>query len=207
MKMPGWPGGKKFSKRKLSIVVLVGLALALAFTIHFGLKSPNHSDPVPHTTNSATIHKQEKAGLPVRLKIPKIKVDAAIDYVGLTPQGDMDVPKGPANVAWYKQEPRPGEIGSSVIAGHFGWKDGIPAVFDDLNKLSEGDKLYVEDGKGTIISFVVQRSQSYDPSADTSSVFRSSDGKAHLNLITCEGAWDKTQKSYSKRLVVFADKE
>jgi hypothetical protein len=37
-------------------------------------------------------------------------------------------------------------------------------------------------------------------------VFASNDGGAHLNLITCAGEWNKGKKSYSERLVVFADK-
>jgi len=37
-------------------------------------------------------------------------------------------------------------------------------------------------------------------------VFTSSDGKAHLNLITCDGIWDKNAAQYSERLVVFADR-
>jgi hypothetical protein len=36
-------------------------------------------------------------------------------------------------------------------------------------------------------------------------LFLGSNDKAHLNLITCDGVWDVTKKSYSKRLVVFAD--
>jgi hypothetical protein len=66
---------------------------------------------------------QEKpSGLPVRLKIPSIGVDARIKPVGLTADGAMDVPAGPADVAWFDLGPRPGEIGSAVVAGHYwGW--------------------------------------------------------------------------------------
>ena len=58
------------------------------------------------------------AGLPIRLKIPSIKVDAAIEYVGIAPDGNMDVPKGPDNVAWFEPGTRPGDVGSAVLAGH-----------------------------------------------------------------------------------------
>lgn len=145
--------------------------------------------------------------MPIRLKVPKINIDAAVEYVGLTPQGDMDIPKGPDNVAWYSQGPRPGEKGSSVINGHFGWRDNIPAVFDNLHTLQKGDNLSVEDEKGKIITFVVRELRTYGQDDDASAVFRSSDKKAHLNLITCQGTWNKNQKSYSNRLVVFTDKE
>jgi hypothetical protein len=38
-------------------------------------------------------------------------------------------------------------------------------------------------------------------------IFSVKDGKAHLNLITCEGAWDAATQSYSDRLVVFTERE
>lgn len=150
---------------------------------------------------------KEDYGLPVRLKIPSIDIDSVTEQVGLTSQGAMDVPKNQDNVAWFNAGPRPGENGSAVIAGHFGWKNGKSSAFDDLYKLRKGDKLYIKDEKGQVVVFVVRESRSYDANADASDVFSSSDGKAHLNLITCEGVWDKDRKSYSKRLVVFADEE
>lgn len=151
---------------------------------------------------------QAGLGIPVRIKVPKINVDAALEPVGLTSGGALAVPKSPTNAGWYNMGPRPGEEGSSVIDGHFGrWKNGAPAVFDNLNKLHKGDKLYIEDEKGVTTAFVVRESRRYDPNAEATEVFGSSDGKSHLNLITCEGTWNATTKSYSDRLVVFADKE
>lgn len=145
--------------------------------------------------------------LPVRLKIPAINVDAAIEPVGLTPEGAMAAPEGPADVAWFNLGTRPGENGSAVIDGHSGWKDGIPAVFDNLNKLRVGDKVLVMDERGVTFTFVVRKVRTYDPKADASDVFISNDGKAHLNLITCEGLWDPVSKTSSERLIIFADKE
>ncbi|MDO8493016.1 MAG: class F sortase [bacterium] len=148
------------------------------------------------------------AGSPIYLNIPKINVDALIEYVGVTPQGNMDAPKGPINVAWYKFGPRPGDEGSAVIAGHYGpWKRGKTSVFDDLNKLSKGDKIYVIDDKSATSTFIVREIRNFDSRADARLIFNSNDGGAHLNLITCQGEWISSEKSYSNRLVVFADKE
>lgn len=146
-------------------------------------------------------------GLPVRLTIPSISVDASIEYVGVTPSGAMDVPKGHQDVAWFQFGPHPGEVGSAVIAGHYGWKDNIPAVFDELSKLRKGDVVSVEDSAGAITTFVVRESRLLGENEDASDVFISKDGKAHLNLITCEGVWNASTKSYARRLVVFADKQ
>lgn len=158
----------------------------------------------PVTSKEETI---VKYGLPTRLEIPSIKVDAAIDYLGLTYTGDLDTPDGPDNVGWYKQGPRPGEVGNAVIDGHFGWLDGKPAVFDNLHKLSTGDKIHSKDEAGVTTSFVVTGTKTFSPEDDAAEVFRSDDGKAHLNLITCQGEWNAGQESYDTRLVVFADKE
>lgn len=164
--------------------------------------------PVPSASSQISPASLTGAGLPVRLKIPGINVNAALESVGLTLEGAVDVPKDPSNAAWFDLWPRPGENGSAVITGHYGqWKSGAGSVFDNLYKLRQGDKLYVEDDRGAIITFVVRASRSYDPEANAPEVFSSNDGKSHLNLITCEGAWNKVSKSYPKRLVVFTDKE
>ncbi len=195
-------------KRKLLVVSLAGFALSLGLGLFFILtKSPTQQDKlVPPATNR--LHDQEKTkyGSPVRLEIPKIGVNTNLERVGLTPKGEVDVPKGTTRAAWFDDWPWPGQNGSAIIVGHYGWVDGKPAVFNKLHTLQKGDKLYVEDNKGVLISFVVRYSQRYDPESDALDVFKPNDGLAHLNLITCEGEWNETQDSYSNRLVVFTDK-
>ena len=156
---------------------------------------------------NATPQQQAELGLPVRLKIPVINLDAAIEYVGLTPQGAVGVPVDPNNAAWYDIGPFPGEVGSAIITGHVDWYYGAKGVFENLHKVVPGDRIIVQDLKGTGISFVVREIRNFDPSAVATDVFVSNDGKEHLNLITCEGKWIKSAKMYSQRLVVFADRE
>jgi LPXTG-site transpeptidase (sortase) family protein len=161
--------------------------------------------------NDFKIYRQEQEdplGMPVRLKIPRIGVDSAVESVGVTSKGAMDTPRVPEDVAWYKLGTYPGEIGSAVITGHYGaWKNGAKSVFDNLHELKVGDKISIEDENGNIINFIVKEIKNFDPNANSFEVFSSSDGKAHLNLITCEGSWNKEVKSYSQRRVVFTEKE
>jgi len=143
-----------------------------------------------------------------RFKIPNININSDIESVGLTPQGIMGAPKDPINVAWYNLGPRPGETGTAVIVGHYGtWENGKISVFNNLYKISNGDKIYIENDKGITITFVVSEIRSYDKEADYSGTFESNDGKSHLKLITAEGVWDEVSKGYSKRLVIFTDRE
>ncbi len=146
------------------------------------------------------------AGLPILLRIPKIGLDAHIEYVGITVDGNMDTPLDIQNVGWYEGGVRPGENGSAVIAGHYGWSGGKSAVFDKLHTLRVGDKLNVEDGGGKIATFIVRTIKKYNPADDASEVFMLDDGESHLNLIACEGEWNEVTKSYSERLVVFTDR-
>jgi len=187
----------------LGLIAVVFLANTVFVVISF---QGSYAKPSSLTGNqTAQDLGQTNPKLPVRLEIPKINVNAPVEQVGLAPQGTMAVPKGPTDVAWFDLGPRPGESGSAVIAGHEGWKDGVAAVFDNLRQLQKGDQIYITDEENTTTTFVVREIRTYDQNGDASDIFNSNDGKAHLNLITCDGAWNTAQKSYSNRLVVFAD--
>lgn len=204
---------KKSSKRTLLAIIIVGISFCLGFVFRsvLNLRIGSSSDSIPLTANIIALYGQGKVDsglpLPIHLRIPRINVSAAVLQVGLTSDWSMGVPKSPSDTGWFALSPRPGENGSAVIAGHYGWKNGIPAVFDNLHNLVKGDKIYVEDKIGTTTIFVVRKLRIYGQNDDASDVFISTDGKAHLNLITCDGVWNKTEKSYTNRLVVFADKE
>ncbi len=214
------------SKQTLLVTLFIGCAfcitaiLFLFFNLfgNFNVKLVSHADskaPQNLVNNkpvefikSVSSSVQASSGIPIRLKIPNISVDAPIDSVGVTSGGAVGVPNGPTNVAWFNLGPRPGDNGSAVITGHYGhWKNGGGSVFDDLNKLKPGDKINVEYIQGVTVTFVVRELRTYGQNEYAPEVFGSGDGKAHLNLITCEGTWIVAQKTYSNRLVVFTDKE
>lgn len=177
---------------------------AVLASIHFSKPSLSLSSPDVQLTSVGPIL---QPGLPVHLKIPKISVDSAIVHVGLTPQGDLAAPKAYENGGWYKDGPRPGEQGSSVIGGHYGRVNNKPSIFDNLHLLQKGDKIFITDEKGKPTTFIVTGSRSYSPSEDAAAVFRSGPGTVRLNLITCQGDWDSNQQSYTSRLVIFSEKE
>jgi LPXTG-site transpeptidase (sortase) family protein len=185
---------KRYFIRLLLILALVTFSLGLFYFI----KNNNQKKVFPgQTVNNLTF------GLPVKLIIPPINVSADIQYLGVNPKGEMAVPGNIVDVGWFKLGPLPGEIGSAVIAGHFNGVNNQAGVFANLDKLKPGDKLSVIDDKGVSVTFVVRESRLYD-SGFADDVFSQNDS-AHLNLVTCDGLWDKVKKSYTKRLVVFTD--
>lgn len=192
--------------RKKATIILLGLAIGLLSAFYFVNFLYKRSTLISFDT-SVTLDQQEREvrkALPVRLRIPKLEVDALVESVGLTSGGAMGVPEGPLEVAWLNLGPRPGEIGAAVIAGHRGWKNGQSAVFDNLDKLREGDNLYIETLGGQSLTFVVREIRVYDYDAYAPEVFSSLEG-IHLNLVTCVGAWNIIRRASEERLVVFTD--
>ena len=180
------------------IAALAGVSLYVALVKQNALDSQL-------TANQNQVRLDQGPGLPRRLVIPSINVDAPVIYVGLASDGTVDVPKGPQETAWFQLGPRPGQQGSAVITGHFGpWRNGGASVFDNLDKLKVGDIIYVKDNENNQLSFKVQESRIYQSDESPKEVFNNNDG-IYLNLITCNGEWLANQKTYTQRLVVFTE--
>jgi len=172
----------------------------------------NNTASVPATTTTPVapiVNTSAAKGLPVRIKITKLGVDAGFQYTGLLPNGDMDAPTTISEVGWYTGSARPGETGVAVLAGHVAQiRGGVatkPGVFSNLSELSVGDTIEVFDDRGVSVTFTVRATRLIDPNADSTDIFTASDNRRHLNLITCQGTWNAAEASFSKRLVIFAD--
>jgi LPXTG-site transpeptidase (sortase) family protein len=141
--------------------------------------------------------------VPRKIRIPAIKVDTFVEQVGITAEGNMDVPKNIWNTAWLRDGGyRPGQAGNAVIAGHLD-APGTAAVFWDLDKLKLGDKLYITDAAGKELTFQVVDRQFYPyNNAPLVKIFGPST-EPRLNLITCGGVFDRASHSYDQRLIVF----
>lgn len=145
---------------------------------------------------------------PSTLKIPKLNIDANIQHVGLTAKGNMGVPTGKnkwIDVAWYKLGPKPGEVGNAAISGHVDNALGMNAIFSNLDQLNTGDEIIIRDTSGKDIKFRVTHIGTYDyKNAPLNEIFGTTE-KRRLNLITCTGDWIQSEKTYSHRLVVYAE--
>lgn len=208
--MLAWSKRRRWPRVILGAAVTGLVVIAVFITIEIAPDKPQsvYQEPQDKKEVKQAQVIRVNAGLPVRVKVPKINVDAPIDSVGLAENGDMEAPKGPRNIGWYKDSPRPGDTGNAIIAGHYGrWESGENSVFDNLSQLGAGDEVNVEDENGRTVVFIVQRVQIYNHNDDTQSIFISKDGSAHLNIITCMGDWIESEKTYSQRLVVFADRQ
>ena len=169
--------------------------------------TPSPTAVVPTPTATPTPVPARPIGAPVRLQIPAIGVNASIEDLGLTAQGDLATPaQSPwEDVGWYKNGPRPGEEGSAVINGHLDRPGGYPAVFWNLRELGIGASVMVLDAHNKLLRFRVVRVASYAPaSAPLQEIFGTTGG-TYLNLITCAGTWIPAQSQTTLRLVVYTE--
>ena len=139
---------------------------------------------------------------PVQLLIPKLDVHRAVEAVGVTRLGVMQLPSNSWNAGWYKGSPTPGAPGDTVIEGHAGYP-GQPMIFGRLVNLRPGDKIIVVLADKTRQLFLVE-SMRRIPIGTAPSGMAEPYGLPRLTLITCTGSFDKDSYSYSQRLVLDA---
>ncbi|MEJ8657189.1 MULTISPECIES: class F sortase [Streptomyces] len=141
---------------------------------------------------------------PVRLRIPRIAVDAPVTRLGLDRDNSLEVPPaGNANLAgWYKDGTTPGARGTAVVAGHVDNSRG-PAVFYKLGTLKKGNRVEVlrEDGRTAV--FTVDAVEVYENDAFPDRKVYGDRGRAELRVITCGGRFDP-RTGYRGNVVAYA---
>jgi LPXTG-site transpeptidase (sortase) family protein len=139
----------------------------------------------------------------VRLRIPALNVDTAVERLRVGLAGRLRPPQDPARPGWFPESPVPGDLGAAVVAGHRDSRTG-PAVFWRLADLSVGDSVVVDRSDGRTARFRVvdvrQVSRSRFPTAD---VYGPMPDHA-LRLITCGGLYDHVYGRYRDNVLVLA---
>lgn len=181
----------------------VTTAATTAVTKPEGTATTQIAIPSP-TANSTALPAPETGIIPYKIRIPAISIDTQVEKVGVNRSGNMDVPKNIWNTAWFGEGGfRPGTFGNAVIAGHLD-APNTKAVFWDLGKLKAGDKIYLSDNNGKELIFEVTRREVYPFSnAPLQEIFGPAT-ESRLNLITCNGSFDRTSQNYDKRLVIYS---
>jgi LPXTG-site transpeptidase (sortase) family protein len=199
-------------RRTAALLVAAGLVAAGAGAA--GLVLTRHPDvpqaaalqvlPVPTgPIEAAPTERAASVAEPVSLVIPSIGVTTALVHLGLTSSGALQVPPTPAVAGWYTGSPRPGSVGSAVIAGHIDSVDG-PGIFYRLSQLQRGDRVYVKREDGTLAVFEVTQVQMYAKDGFPTTVVYGAVPDPELRLITCGGTFDYSTRAYLSNTVVYA---
>lgn len=185
-----------YSMKKLVIIIAILLGTL------GGVLAPKNAFFQSITRSYVSYTKENHA--PTHVTIPTVGIDVDVDPVGKDSAGRMANPEIEEHVGWYKYGPYPGQKGSVVLAGHYDSLTG-PSIFYHLGDVAPGDLVTVTSKDGKTLTYKVRTISIYpDNEFPIAEVFAKSDGK-HLNLITCEGIFNKATKNYSHRTVVYTD--
>ena len=210
------PPWRQVARRPLTAAVLSGGVLVMAITIVGVLVLAGRPGHPPGTASAApegltplrTLAPLPQpmtltAAPPAALQIPAIGVRTRLIRLGLTRQGTLQVPSSPSVAGWYTGSPRPGEIGSSIIAGHIDSYLG-PGVFYRLRELHPGDRIYVRQADGRVAVFRVTAVHQYPKTHFPAAAVYGPVPDAELHLITCGGTFDYATHSYLSNIVVYS---
>jgi len=199
-------------RRALFLVLAAGLFLVIGGAVGLALtRQPVAADygaapTLPAPTGPIAAAPQQRSAQvspPVTLIIPSIGVQTSIIRLGLTATGTLQVPPSTAVAGWYTGSPRPGAIGSAVIAGHIDSRVG-PGVFFRLSSLRPGDRVYVRRADGTLAVFRVTVVREFPKDGFPTSAVYGPTPDPEVRLITCGGIFDTQDRSYLSNTVVYA---
>jgi sortase (surface protein transpeptidase) len=174
----------------------------------------NTATPTATSTPTATPTPMPFDGAVSRIKIPRFKVDSAIEAIGLLPNNQLDIPANPHNTGWYDIYDKPGFGGNALLSAHVDYFPNIIGPFKNLYNLAEGDEVIIvmENGEEYVYRFL--RKERYPvntiPMGELISAPSRPEGKEWITLITCGGEFRVTGAGgvgeYLHRDVVIAER-
>jgi LPXTG-site transpeptidase (sortase) family protein len=213
-----WAGDKRRRLLKLALVaapVAAGL-LAMALVVLAAASLLGGSEParnprpvVRRPTPTAT---PIPSDAPVeRLVVAKIGLDAPVEVLAVD-GGVIRSSTGPEVVSLYDFSSYSADYGgwpgfgrNSVFGGHVDYINYGPAVFWDLDQLSEGDEVEVRLTDGTVYRYVVRWNETFSWSdMPWDYILQSENGHESVTLMTCSGVW--TGSHYTDARVVRAER-
>lgn len=169
------------------------------------LPSPSPSLPRPTARDASLDALTAPSPPPTRLVIPDLRVDAAVDDVGVQDDGAMVIPAEPTSVGWYRYGSAPeDERGNTVIAGHVATQRAGPGALAQLRKAEPGMRVTVTTEDGTEHEYeVTGRERIVKKALPVDDIF-ARDGRPLLVLITCGGEYNRELRSHVDNIVVTA---
>jgi sortase (surface protein transpeptidase) len=139
------------------------------------------------------------------LRLPTLQVSAPVTEVRVRDDGALEVPAHPSQVGWWVDGAAPGSgRGSVVVDGHVDSARYGPGAFFRLRDLEEGDAIEVV-AEGTTFRYRVTALRQFPKDELPWAQVFSQDVPERLVLVTCGGRFDRSRRSYSDNVVVYAE--
>ena len=168
--------------------------------------------PTPRQEPEAPVEPDEPdvtvTTIPLQVRIGTISVDAPIVPVGLEEDGAMEIPDRAAEIGWYDPDGlgvRPGATGTAVFAGHVDSRSQGRGALYHLRDLQVGEISEVDLDDGSVQRWLVTELIQYPKDVLPLTEVFTWAGPPRLVVITCGGEFDRTVRSYSDNIVVYAE--
>jgi sortase (surface protein transpeptidase) len=193
--------------------VVLGLALAIGTPTAWSLtRAPSAAgapvtavlEPTP-PSGAAAPQPDADSPAPVRLRIPALGVDSAVDPVGVAGDGQLDIPDDVDRVGWYRFGPAPGDDGSAVVAGHVDDAEQGLGALSPLRDAGVGTEIVLTDAAGAITHWRVVSRELIDKQVLPLDRIFTVTGPPRLTLVTCGGPFLPEMRSYRDNVVVAAE--
>jgi LPXTG-site transpeptidase (sortase) family protein len=172
----------------------------------FAPPPPSTPDPAAPSLHAAPATQPADAvsSAPTRVVVSRLGVDMTVEPQGVTPDGQMALPKTPDVAGWYRYGSAPDDpAGATVLAAHVDSKSGI-GPFVRLGGARAGDEVDVWVGGERHAYRVTQVFRVDKTRLDGDGLFAVS-GPPRLHLVTCTGDY-VPGSGYTQNLVVIADR-
>jgi LPXTG-site transpeptidase (sortase) family protein len=164
-------------------------------------QNPSEQEP---TQEQLVDHSVSNTQTPKYITIQKSGTFARVKQVDINESGNLAAPTNIFDAGWYARSALPGSKGAMIIDGHVGGRTK-PGIFAKLQNLQIGDRVIITNGAGQKFTYELMKSSVFEKnSVDMASLNVAIDpNRPGLNIITCNGNFDKKAQTYDKRLVVY----
>lgn len=173
--------------------------------------APSETSTARESTATSASASTCRAGVPARLVIPALGVDAPFEQIGLDRAAPPDAegrrplgnPTDRTKAGWYADGPRPGTgVGTVLTNGHT-YRDNSAIFREDFaERIEVGQLIHVRQRNGSTCSYRVDRvwrevnaAREY-PRIVVSERLYDFEGPERLFLTTCGGSWNSLTQNY-----------
>lgn len=174
------------------------------------------------TTPTATTPTPTRAcveGVPVRLRMPSLGVNAPFEKIGLDATAAADAsgkqplgsPKDRTRAGWYTYGPAPGSGQGTILTNGHTYRDGSAIFREDFSRrIAVGQRILITLDNGTTCIYAVQRvwrevnAKREYPQIVTAERLYDFEGPERLFLVTCSGSWNAIAQDYESVSMLIA---
>jgi sortase (surface protein transpeptidase) len=141
---------------------------------------------------------------PAGVKVDSIGVKTWVVAIGLDPNRALRVPNRADIIGWWSGGSVPGEVGPTVLVGHFDSKTRA-GVFAKLEDAKLGELIEVSQTDGSKYTYFVTDVEKLRKTAFPTKKVYGWTPESTLRLVTCGGKFDRRTGHYEENTIVYAE--